>query len=72
MTKPKITTDSNAWTYLFSIIKGNREAEIYISNGLDEKFRVVCKVNGDPREAVEDNEMDYCREVAEDYVMSRR
>jgi hypothetical protein len=65
------TTDTNEWTYMFSIVRASREAEIYINNGLDENFRVVCKLKDDPEVIVEDEALDYCREVGEDYVMER-
>jgi hypothetical protein len=56
---------------MFSIVRASREAEIYINNGLDENFRVVCKLKDDPEVIVEDEALDYCREVGEDYVMER-
>jgi hypothetical protein len=61
-------TDSNEWTYMFSIVRSTKQADIFISNGLDEKFRVVCMFDSDPREIVEDVTLDYCREVGEEFV----
>jgi len=65
------TTDLNEWIYMFSIVKGVKEADIYIRNGLEDKFRVVCMFDSDPQEIVEDVTLDYCREVGEDFVMGR-
>lgn len=64
-------TDTNEWTYMFSIVRGTKQADIFISNGLDEKFRVVGMHEHDPREIVEDDELNYCREYAENFVMER-
>ena len=66
------TTDLNKWTYMFSIVRGPREAEIYITNGMGEDYRVVCMLDGDPEEIVEDMTLDYCREVGEEFVMRKR
>lgn len=65
------TTDTNEWTYMFSIVRGTREAELYIRNGLDDAFRVVCMLEREPESITEADTLDYCREVAEDYVMER-
>jgi hypothetical protein len=56
---------------MFSIVKGMKEADIYISNGLEEKFRVECVFDSETQEVVEDVTLDYCREVGEDFVMGR-
>lgn len=64
-------TDLNEWAYMFSLIKGNREAQIYITNGMGDDYRVVCMRGGDPEEIVENVTLDYCREVGEDFVMGR-
>lgn len=61
-------TDTNEWTYMFSIVRVTKQADIFISNGIDEKFRVVCMLGHDPREIVEDVTLDYCREVGEEFV----
>ena len=65
------TTDLNEWTYMFSIVKGVKEADIYIRNGLEDKFRVVCMFDGDLQYFEESVTLDYCREVGEDFVMGR-
>jgi Fe-S cluster assembly iron-binding protein IscA len=65
------TTEPNGWVYMFSIVKGMKEADIYISNGLEEKFRVECVFDSKVQEVVEDVTLDYCREVGEDFVMGR-
>ena len=65
------TTDLNEWTYMFSIVRTTREAEIYISNGMGENFRVVCLLRGEIEYEEEANELDWCREVGEDFVMNR-
>jgi hypothetical protein len=65
------TTDADGWTYIFSIVKGVKEANIYISNGLEDKFKVECMFDGDPEQIAEDVALDYCREVGEDFVMGR-
>jgi hypothetical protein len=70
-TKENEMTDTNEWTYMFSFVRGTRQADIFISNGLDETFRVVCMHELDPQEIVEGVELDYCREVGEDFVMAR-
>jgi hypothetical protein len=56
---------------MFSIVKGVKEADIYISNGLEETFKVECVCDSETQEVVEDVELDYCREVGEDFVMGR-
>jgi Fe-S cluster assembly iron-binding protein IscA len=65
------TTDADGWVYMFSIVRGVKEADIYISNGLEEKFRVECVFDSKVQEVVEDVALDYCREVGEDFVMGR-
>ena len=65
------TTDLNEWTYMFSIVRGVKEADIYEANGMGENFRVVCMLDGNPEEIVEDATLDYCREVGEEFVMNR-
>ncbi len=64
-------TDLDGWVYMFSIVKGMKEADIYISNGLEEKFKVECVFDSKVQEVVEDVVLDYCREVGEDFVMGR-
>jgi Fe-S cluster assembly iron-binding protein IscA len=64
-------TDLDGWVYMFSIVKGMKEADIYISNGLEEKFKVECMFDSETQEVVEDTTLDYCREVGEDFVMGR-
>ena len=64
-------TDADGWRYMFSIVKGVKEANIYISNGLEEKFKVECVFDSETQEVVEDVALDYCREVGEDFVMRR-
>jgi hypothetical protein len=66
------TTDLNEWTYMFSIVRGVKEADIYETNGTGENFRVVCMLDGNPEEIVEDAPLDYCREVGEEFVMNKR
>jgi Fe-S cluster assembly iron-binding protein IscA len=65
------TTEANGWVYMFSIVKGMKEADIYISNGLEEKFKVECVFDSETQEVVEDMTLDHCREVGEDFVMGR-
>ena len=65
------TTDLNEWIYMFSIVKGVKEADIYIRNGLEDKFKVECVFDSETQEVVEDVPLDYCREVGEDFVMGR-
>jgi len=65
------TTDLDGWVHMFSIVKGVKEADIYISNGLEETFKVECVCDSETQEVVEDVELDYCREVGEDFVMGR-
>lgn len=64
-------TDTNEWTYLFSIVRGQNQADIFISNGLEDTYRVVCMHKRDPQQIIENVELDYCREVGEDFVMGR-
>jgi hypothetical protein len=56
---------------MFSIVRGMKEADIYISNGLQDKFKVECVFDSETQEVVEDVALDYCREVGEDFVMGR-
>jgi Fe-S cluster assembly iron-binding protein IscA len=65
------TTDLDGWVYMFSIVRGVKEADIYISSGLEEKFKVECVLDSETQEVVEDVALDYCREVGEDFVMGR-
>ena len=65
------TTETNGWVYMFSIVRGVKEADVYISNGLEEKFKVECVLDSETQEVVEDVALDYCREVGEDFVMGR-
>lgn len=67
-TKEIEMTDNNEWTYMFSIVRDARQADIFISNGIKDTFRVVCMLRHDPREIVEDVTLDYCREVGEEFV----
>ena len=62
-------TDLDGWVYMFSIVKGMKEADIYISNGLEEKFKVECVFDSKVQGTTEDVVLDYCREVGEDFVM---
>jgi hypothetical protein len=65
------TTDLNEWIYMFTIVRGMRSADIFIHNGLEDKFRVVCLDDDDLKDAEESTTLDYCREVGEDFVMGR-
>lgn len=65
-------TDLNEWIYMFSIVNGVKEANIYIWNGLEDKFKVECVFDSETQEVVEDATLDYCREVGEDFVMGRQ
>lgn len=65
------TTDLNEWIYMFSIVRGVKEADIYIRNGLEDKFRVECVFDSETQEVEEDMTLDYCREVGENFVMGR-
>ena len=56
---------------MFTIVKGMRSADIFIHNGLEDKFRVVCLDDDDLKDAEESTTLDYCREVGEDFVMGR-
>jgi hypothetical protein len=57
---------------MFSIVRGVKEADIYVTNGMGEDYRVVCMLAGDPEEIKENVTLDECREVGERYVMNRR
>jgi hypothetical protein len=65
------TTDLNEWTYMFSIVKGVKEANIYVTNGMGEDYRVECLFDGDPEQIKENVTLDECREVGENFVMGR-
>lgn len=65
------TTETAGWIYMFSIVKGVKEANIYISNGVQDKFKVECVFDSETQEVVEDVTLDYCREVGENFVMGR-
>lgn len=65
------TTDLDEWIYMFTIVKGMRSADIFICNGLEDKFRVVCLDDDDLQDPVDSATLDYCREVGEDFVMGR-
>jgi hypothetical protein len=65
------TIGSDKWSYMYSIVCGKREAEVYIKNGLDESYRLVCLRNALMVKAVENSALDYCREVGENFVMER-
>lgn len=56
---------NNPPMYMFSIVRGTREARIYRRHGADEQYTVVCV----PNEPEYDRSLDYCREIAEEYVM---
>lgn len=64
-------TDLNEWIYMFTIVKGMRSADIFIRNGLSDEFRVVCLDDDDLQDPVDSTDLDYCREVGEDFVMGR-
>ena len=67
------TVDNAQWTYLFSIVRGTKEAAIYSRNGLTDAYKVsfyeVSSVKREHQNTTESDELDYCREIGEHFVM---
>ena len=64
--------DMNNWDYLWSITRNNLSGDVYVKNlsgGTQSDYMLICTKDKFEVEVIENTELDYCREVAENFVM---
>ena len=68
--------EDNDWKYMWSITRGNKRGDIYnkakeAGRWFDATYKVVLIEDDIEGETIEADAVDYCRLIAEDYVLEQ-